>query len=103
MLTEFEQRMASVIDALDPGEVVSYGDIAAAAGRPSASRAAGRLLSRCMDGRPWWRVVYSDGRLPPCNPSVQAERLLDEGVVLSGFRVIRSPKGRFVDHCKSPD
>lgn len=95
MLTHFEQQMASAVGKLRPGEVVSFGDIAAAAGRPNAARAAGRMLSRSLDTLPWWRVVYSDGHLPPCNPSVQSERLIDEGVCLKGFRVVRSPLGRF--------
>ena len=95
MLTEFQQQMANAVTKLRPGEVVSFGDIAATAGRPRASRAAGRMLSQSMDTLPWWRVVYSDGHLPPCNPSVQAERLAEEGVQLNAFRVVESPLGRF--------
>lgn len=95
-LTELQERMLVVAERLQPGEVINFGDLAAAAGNPRAARAAGSLLSRgeAFD-LPWWRVVYADGRLPPCNPGLQAERLADEGVELSGFRVIRSPKGRF--------
>lgn len=95
MLTEFQQRMAAAVDETVAGEVVSFGDIAAAAGRPNASRAAGNLLAKFPGDLPWWRVVYSDGRLPACNPSVQTERLAEEGVHLKGCRVIYSPKGRF--------
>lgn len=95
MLTEFQRRMAIAVEALQPGEVVSFGDIAAAAGRPNASRAAGNLLARHPAEMPWWRVVYSDGRLPACNPSVQIERLNEEGVTLKGCRVIAAPQGRF--------
>jgi len=95
MLTELEQRMADAVLALRSGQVASFGDIAAAAGRPSAARAAGRMLSRSMDSLPWWRVVYSSGHLPPCNPSLQAERLRDEGVTVQGFRVLEAPLGRF--------
>ena len=95
MVTEFQHRMAVAVDKLRPGEVVSFGDIAAAAGRPKAARAAGRMLSESMDTLPWWRVVYGDGRLPPCNPSVQAERLADEGVDVRAFRVVHAPLGRF--------
>ncbi|MEL6107198.1 MAG: MGMT family protein [Planctomycetota bacterium] len=95
MLTEFQERMSKAVLGLRPGEVVSFGDVAAAAGRPAASRSAGNLLANSLDTLPWWRVVYSDGRLPPCNPSVQAERLSEEGVELRAFRVIRSPRGRF--------
>ena len=95
MLTEFEQAMAAAVENLEPGQVVSFGDIAAAAGRPNASRAAGRMLSRSADTLPWWRVVYGSGHLPPCNPSLQADRLTAEGVQLKGFRVVESPLGRF--------
>lgn len=95
--TELQQAITSAVLDLDEGEVVSFGDIAARAGRPNASRAAGAVLARSEDTLPWWRVVYSDGHLPPCNPSLQAERLVDEEVELKGFRVIRSPSGRFAE------
>ncbi|MCA9137239.1 MAG: MGMT family protein [Planctomycetales bacterium] len=95
MLTQFQQQMAAAVNNLGRGEVVSFGDIAAAAGRPGASRAAGRMLSQSMDTLPWWRVVYSSGHLPPCNPTVQSERLVEEGVQLNAFRVVSAPKGRF--------
>lgn len=95
MLTEFQQAIVSAVNKLKPGEVVSFGDIAARAGRPSASRAVGNLLARVPADLPWWRVVYSDGRLPPCNPTVQADHLEQEKVTLNAFRVIQSPKGRF--------
>ncbi len=87
--------MEAVVDGLDHGEVVSYADVAARAGYPRAARTAGSVLASCPDTLPWWRVVYSDGRFPLCNPSLQSERLTEEGVVLNGFRVIASPKGRF--------
>lgn len=94
-MTEFQERLTAAVEKLKPGQVVSFGDIAAAAGRPKASRAAGNLLAGSLDTLPWWRVVYSSGHLPPCNPSVQAERLENEGVTLNGFRVVKSPRGRF--------
>ena len=93
--TELQQRIADAVLGLVEGEVVSFGDIAARAGRPNASRAAGAVLASSGDTLPWWRVVYGDGHLPPCNPGLQAERLAEEGVELKGFRVIRSPGGRF--------
>ena len=94
--TDLQRQIAAVVEQLGRGEVVSFGDIAARAGRPEASRAAGRVLANSAD-LPWWRVVYADGHLPPCNPGLQAERLSDEGVQLRGFRVIRSPCGRFAN------
>lgn len=80
---------------LSSGEIVSFGDIAVKAGHPGAARAAGAVLAKSGDALPWWRVVYSDGQLPPCNPGLQAERLAAEGVQLRGFRVLSSPAGRF--------
>lgn len=92
----FEQRMWEVVEQLSDGEVVSFGDIAGRAGRPKASRAAGRMLSKIRDGDlPWWRVVYSDGKLPACRPTVQIERLEAEGVLVENGRVIAAPIGRF--------
>lgn len=87
--------MCDVVLRLGEGEVISYGDVAERAGQPGAARAAGSVLADSLDTLPWWRVVYGDGHLPACNPGLQAERLADEGVHLKGFRVIRSPRGRF--------
>lgn len=89
-----------VIESLQLGEVVSYGDVAAAAGYPRRHRAVGQLLAASVDALPWWRVVYASGRLPPCHPSLQEQRLREEGVELAGARVVRSPAGRFAaaDH-----
>lgn len=83
------------IEELRPGEVVSYGDVAARAGYPRRHRAVGQLLGASFDALPWWRVVYNDGRLPPVNPSLQEQRLLEEGVTMKRMRVIQSPRGRF--------
>jgi len=94
-MTPLQTSIVQAVESLAVGEVVSFGDVAAMAGKPGASRAAGAVLANVGDVLPWWRVVYGDGRLPPCNPSLQAERLAEEGVLLSGFRVIRSPLGRF--------
>jgi methylated-DNA-protein-cysteine methyltransferase-like protein len=94
-MTPFQTNLIAAVESLAVGEVVSFGDVATSAGKPSAARAAGSVLASAGDALPWWRVVYSSGQLPPCNPSLQAERLADEGVQLRGFRVIRSPLGRF--------
>lgn len=83
------------IEGLRPGEVVSYGDVAARAGYPRRHRAVGQLLGASFDALPWWRVVYNDGRLPPVNPSLQEQRLLEEGVTMKRMRVVKSPLGRF--------
>lgn len=80
--------MISVLAALGPGEVVSYGEVAAQAGHPGAARAVGNLLRRAS-GLPWWRVVAASGRLVPGHEREQARRLRAEGVEVRSGRVVR--------------
>lgn len=86
-MTELEERIADVIARLEPGDVVTYGEVAAMAGRPGAARAVGRFLSR-SSRLPWWRVVSATGRLVPGSEVDQARRLRAEGVVVVGKRAI---------------
>lgn len=95
--TDFQRKIDSAVSGLEPGEVVSFGDIAARAGNPKASRAVGSYLANSGGSIPWWRVIYASGYLPPCNPSLQAERLMEEGVQLKGTLVVNSPSGRFAN------
>ena len=89
---DFRSRVLAVIAGLAPGEVVSYGDVAAQAGYPGAARAVGTVLAT-SDGVPWWRVVMSTGRLAPGKEVEQGRRLRAEGVVVVDGRVGRT-KGR---------
>jgi len=88
-------RMLRVLIALEPGEVVSYGDVAEVAGYPRRSRAVGHLLSTTDVDVPWWRVVRADGRLAKEPTGEQAALLRAEGVTVRGARVVASPGGRF--------
>lgn len=91
--TGFTGRVAAVMAALAPGEVLSYGEVAAAAGSPGAARAVGRIL-RDLDGVPWWRVVRGDGRLAAPDTTEQARLLAAEGVdVRAGRAVPPGPAG----------
>lgn len=85
---EFERRVRRVINALRPGEVATYGEIAEEAGFPGAGRAVGNILAK-GDGLPWWRVVTAGGRLVPGHEAEHAERLRAEGVTLAGGRLPR--------------
>ena len=87
----FEDRVTAVISGLQPGEVVTYGEVAREAGYPGAARAVGNVLATA-DGLPWWRVVLSTGRLAAANPVEQARRLRAEGVDVRDGRVV-FPKG----------
>ena len=88
-MAEFEDAVAAVLLALEPGEVVTYGEVAAEAGWPGAARAVGGLLARDGDRFPWWRVVTSSGRLVPGHERDHARRLRAEGVAV-GDKVVLS-------------
>ena len=83
----FADRAEEVIRGLRPGEVVTYGEVAADAGRPGAARAVGHLLATRPADLPWWRVVAANGRLVPGHEAEHARRLEAEGVPLADGRV----------------
>lgn len=94
---EVEPAVVAVLRALVPGEVVSYGDVAADAGHPRQSRLVGHLLAaRSQElGLPWWRVVNAAGRLVPGAEVEQTALLGAEGVRVEAGRVRSAPIGRF--------
>jgi methylated-DNA-protein-cysteine methyltransferase-like protein len=90
---DFRARVIAALASVGPGQVVSYGDLAAEAGYPGAARGVGAVLAGNGDdgGLPWWRVVYGDGRLAPGHEREQARRLAAEGVTVRGGRVAGRP------------
>jgi len=86
-LTEFARAVVAVLEATEPGDVLSYGEVAIEAGRPGAARAVGNILSR-VDDLPWWRVVTAAGRLIPHDPERQSQLLASEGVLCTNGRVV---------------
>lgn len=60
----FTQRVLAVVRRIPPGRVATYGDVAAMAGRPRASRAVGNIMRGCREpGVPCHRVIAAGGRL----------------------------------------
>jgi methylated-DNA-protein-cysteine methyltransferase-like protein len=86
----FEDRVLAILRGLHPGEIVTYGEVAAEAGSPGAARAVGNVMAGCDDDVPWWRVVTSTGRLVPGHEAEQARRLAREGVSTLDGRVPRA-------------
>ena len=85
---DFTDAVIAVLDRLERGEVMAYGEVAAEAGYPGAARAVGNLL-RNTPGLPWWRIVTATGRLVPGNEPEQAVKLRAEGVRVRNGRVTR--------------
>ena len=87
--TAFEQHVAEVLRSLEPGDLLTYGEVAAEAGHPGAARAVGSLLWRSGHDRfPWWRVVTSAGRLVPGATGLHARLLRAEGWRVEGDSVV---------------
>ncbi len=60
-LADFAARVLDVAEAIPPGRVMSYGDIAEYIGA-GGPRQVGRVMALWGGGVPWWRVVHSDGQ-----------------------------------------
>ena len=87
-MSGFEQAVVRVLQSIGPGEVVTYGEVAAEAGFPGAARAVGRILATTDHDLPWWRVVTSTGRLVPGHEDEHARRLRAEGVATRDGHVV---------------
>ncbi len=88
----FYESVYEYLKSVPKGKVVTYGMIAAAIGRPRASRQVGNALHRNPQPVviPCHRVVNREGRLAPAfafgGEQVQAELLRGEGVeVKNGY------------------
>jgi methylated-DNA-protein-cysteine methyltransferase related protein len=90
-LTPFEAAVVAVVRTTRPGDVLTYGEVAAEAGWPGAARAVGGVLRR-SEGLPWWRVVTTTGRLVPGAEADHARRLRAEGVAVVDGRVAPGPR-----------
>ncbi len=90
-MSDFEDAVTSVISGLEPGDVVTYGEVAAEAGYPGAARAVGTLLRTSGGDLPWWRVVGSGGHLRTPHPERQTKLLIDEGILVVNGRVSLQP------------
>ena len=86
-MTPFQAAVHRVVAALQPGEVVSYGEVARRAGFPGRARGVGGFLADLGDGLPWWRVVRADGTIAT-GGAEQRRRLRAEGVDVERGRVV---------------
>jgi methylated-DNA-protein-cysteine methyltransferase-like protein len=87
-VSDFEEAVLEVIGSLQPGDVVTYGEVAAEAGFPGAARAVGSILRTSEVEIPWWRVVGAGGHLRSPHPTRQQRLLENEGVSLRNGKVL---------------
>lgn len=85
------ERIWAVVACVPPGRVVTYGDVARAAGLPRGARQVARALQACPWDRdlPWHRVVAAGGRIAlPGERGRRQRRLLElEKVPFAAARV----------------
>lgn len=82
--TEFSKKVYDVVSEIPEGRVMTYKEVAEAAGRPKASRAVGNILNKNFDPEiPCHRVVRSDGKLGGYNrgSALKRKRLQDEQAI----------------------
>jgi O-6-methylguanine DNA methyltransferase len=86
----FTSRVLAIVRRIPPGRVATYGDVAALAGRPRASRAVGNIMRGChRPDVPCHRVIAAGGRLGGYGGDEVRKRslLVAEGIRVSGSRV----------------
>ena len=85
-MTEFQAKVRSVVGGIPVGSVMTYKEVAIAAGNPNAARAVANSMAQNFDLLiPCHRVVRSDGHLGGYNrggAKRKRELLESEGVVI---------------------
>ena len=100
----FRAKVIAAVRRIPPGRVATYGDIAAAAGSPRASRAVGNIMRDCRaPGVPCHRVIAAGGRLGGFggSPQLKRELLRAEGIVATGVRVKDFPARRWTGRTRT--
>ncbi len=82
MTNGFFQDVYRVVSMIPPGQVATYGQIAAYLGNPHAARTVGWALRALPDGLdvPWHRVINAQGRISTAT-DLQQIMLEEEGVI----------------------
>jgi alkylated DNA nucleotide flippase Atl1 len=87
-LLAFVDVVLEAVEAIPPGRVLSYGDVAELVGQ-GGPRMVARVMSRYGGSVPWWRVLRADGTPAPVVATRALAHYRSEGTPLrpSGARV----------------
>ena len=80
-IDDYTARVLDVVDAIPPGQVMSYGDVAEYVGA-GGPRQVGQVMSRYGGAAPWWRVIHADGTPAPGHDAAALAHYLAEGTPL---------------------
>jgi methylated-DNA-protein-cysteine methyltransferase-like protein len=88
MLALFTQKALNIIHNIPEGKVLTYGRVAALAGKPNGARQISRLLHSMSTKHdlPWHRIVNSKGKIslkPSYGYELQKALLESEGIKFS--------------------
>lgn len=89
---KFDEAIWNVVSSIASGRVMSYGDVARAAGYPRHARMVSKAMCRSAEPLPWHRIVRSDRTLAfevgskPYNK--QQGLLAKEGVYIVNGKVV---------------
>lgn len=88
----FDKAIWQTVSRIASGQVMSYGEVARAAGYPRHARMVSKAMSRSAEPLPWYRVVRSDRTLafePGSDAYNKQQALLEnEGVQFINGKVI---------------
>lgn len=91
---EFVEAVLRTVEAIPPGKVLAYGDIAELIGR-GGPRSVGKVMSGHGAGVPWWRVIRADGSPPRCDEAGAHAAWLAEGTPLRPSGKVDMPLARW--------
>ncbi|MGJ3507261.1 MGMT family protein [Enemella sp. A6] len=103
------ERALVAVEAIPPGRVISYGDLAGLVG--ITARQAGAIMRRHGHGLPWWRVTNSYGDLPRHLTTDAAPHWAEEGIAwkpnergcrIAAYRADLVELARIVDRWQPP-
>ena len=90
---KFDKAIWTVVASIEIGRVMSYGEVARAAGYPRHARMVSKAMSRSVNSLPWHRVIKSDRTFAFKAGSMQyikqQDLLQKEGVQFSGGKVVQ--------------
>jgi alkylated DNA nucleotide flippase Atl1 len=82
---DYVEQVLSLVEQVPSGRVTTYGLIAEALHRTlgrGGPRQVGAVMATYGGPVPWWRVVRSDGTLPPSHQDEARQTYLEEGTPL---------------------
>ncbi len=90
-MQNFKAQVLAFIKLVPKGKVVSYGQVAAAAGSPLAARQVGTVLrgiDPSQNNIPWWRVINNQGEISikgnwTATKELQKALLIKEGIAVN--------------------